>query len=339
LSLFEQLRDLEERGIDLIEVLGQDRHLRSPADLQAIIRSLDRGGEDLHAELLHFLTHRRFPAEEGPVIWDAILRHKRHMSERLGRPVRFRVAALDFFSAKTPRLRGVRLIAREDLAALLGRIDTDEVTALYTRRYFNERIALEVNRARRYGGCVSLLVLDLDDFKRVNDELGHVRGDAVLRRIGAMLRESTRESDVVCRFGGDEFAVILPETSNSESYTLAERIRAAAVTAGDSELGMITPGDGRRIRVGVSIGGASFPTDCDEAEELIIQADRLCLAAKKSGKNCVRMSGERKRQDRAAGPGTPKPADGGSPRGGAAEEISVDPASGLKDNRFLFDKE
>jgi diguanylate cyclase (GGDEF)-like protein len=288
MSLFQSLRELEERGIDLIEVLGQDAHLKSPDDLKAIVRALEGAGESLHAELLHFLTHRRFSPAEAAALWDAILRHKRRMADRLGRPVKFRVAALDFLTGRNPQLRGVRLIAREELSVLFRHIETDEVTALHTRRHFNERLAIEVSRARRYGSPLSLLVLDLDDFKRVNDELGHLTGDSLLRRIGRLLRENTRQSDIVCRFGGDEFAILLPETTGSEAFTLAERIRLTAATEARAELD--GGGQGRSIQVGVSIGGATFPKDCEEADELVAMADRLCLEAKRAGKNRVKMS-------------------------------------------------
>ena len=287
MSLFKELRELEEQGIDLIEVLGQDAHIRSPDDLRAIIRSLERAGDELHSELLHFLTYRWFPPAQATALWDAILRHRRRMADRLGRPVKFRVAALDFLTGRNPQLRGVRLIAREELSVLLRHIETDEVTALHTRRHFNERLSIEVSRARRYGSPLSLLVLDLDDFKRVNDELGHLSGDSLLRRIGRLLRENTRQSDVVCRFGGDEFAILLPETTGSEAFTLAERIRLAAEKEARAELD--GGARGRSIVVGVSIGGATFPTDCEEADELVAMADRLCLEAKRAGKNRVKM--------------------------------------------------
>jgi len=298
MSLFKELRELEEQGIDLIEVLGQDRHLRSPADLTRIIQELARSGGELYSELLYFLTHRRFSPAQSEALWGGIQRHRRQMSDRLGRPVKFRVAALDFLTAKNATLLGVRLISKEDLDAILSHVNVDEVTGVYTRRYFNERLDLEVSRARRYGSVLSLLVIDLDNFKRVNDLLGHVRGDALLRRLARTLRESTRETDAVCRFGGDEFAAVLPETNNSEAYTLAERIREAVQEAARAELAQPEPGiahgPGFSLAVGVSIGGATFPVDCDEASELVDLADHLCLDAKRAGKNSVRMSGERR---------------------------------------------
>ena len=317
MRLYRELRELEEKGIDLIEIAGQDRHLRSPEDLKWIAEALSRAGEDLHAELLYFLTHRRFPAPEARAHWIAIQKHKRHLAERLGRPVKFRVATLDYFTFKQKELRGVRLLAREEYDGLLDHLRLDEVTGVYTRRYFAERLPLEIGRARRYASELSLLIVDLDHFKRINDELGHVHGDAILRRVGSALRETTRQSDAVCRYGGDEFALILPETSNSEAYTLAIRVRDAVTRAIEQAVGStewaLREGGVERLGIGVSLGGATFPVDCDDGDALVGLADQLCLDAKRRGKRRVSMSGEGQTR---SGEGTAmraKPGAGGEP--------------------------
>ncbi len=306
MSLFEELRQLEDQGIDLIEILGQDAFLNSPADLQAILAKLWKSGENLYVELLYFLTHRRFSPAQAEAIWQAILKHKRKMEEQLGRKMRFRVAALDYLYAKASLLKGVRVIGRPELEVLLSFVNIDEVTTVYNRRYFNQMLAAEVQRARRYGSPLSLLILDLDNFKQINDRLGHLEGDSALRQVARLLKENTRQPpDAVCRFGGDEFAVILPETSNSEAYSLAERIRRAvgrlvlhprmkdeAAHRPGLEAQQDRPDE--EAALAVSIGGATFPSDCEEAEELVRIADRLCLAAKLEGKNRIRMTGEKK---------------------------------------------
>lgn len=298
MSLYQKFRQLEEQGIDLVEILGQDSYLRSPNDLREILEKLLDGGEDLYTELLFFLTHRRFPASEAESLWHAILDNKKGMEDKLGRRVHFRTAAVDYLHSQTSVLEGVRILARSEMDSLLLFVNVDEVTAVYNRRFFNETLTVEIQRARRYGSPLSLLLLDLDNFKEVNDRYGHLEGDLALRRTGRLLRESTRQHDMVCRYGGDEFAVLLPEATNSEAFTLADRIRKAVgrlvITASGPESGANGADDKKEYTaLTASIGGATFPTDCDESEDLVRLADQLCLEAKKRGKDQICMSGLR----------------------------------------------
>jgi diguanylate cyclase (GGDEF)-like protein len=291
MSFFNELKDLEEQGIDLIEVLGQDRHLESPEALQTIVLRLARSGENLYSELLYYLTYRRFPPEQAENIWKAIMKHKRRLQEKLGRSVSFRVAALEYLTSRNVLLRGVHLIARPEFETILSFVNIDEVTSVYSRRYFNARLAEELNRARRYGSMLSLLLIDLDNFKTVNESDGHLQGDAILRRLGRLLRDSTRQTDAPCRFGGDEFAILLPQTNREEALATAERIRSAAA-------GIRVHGKAGRLEpLTLSIGGATFPADCEEPEELIALADQMCLEAKRAGKNCVRLYGGQARAE------------------------------------------
>jgi len=280
MSYFKELQDLEDQGIDLIEVLGQDKHLDSPETLQKIIAQLARSGDNLYSELLYYLTHRRFSPEQAESLWRAVMKHKGRMSEALGRKVSFRVAALDYLSSRNVVLRQVRLIAKPEFESFLSYVNVDELTAVYNRRYFNEAIAQEIHRARRYGSLLSLLILDLDNFKPINDTLGHLEGDFILRKVGRLLRDNTRQTDFVCRYGGDEFAVILPETKSSEAFTLAERIRKAAARLSHGPLpgekdrrprslrdrqALLNASQEAQLALTFSIDGATFPSDCDEA--------------------------------------------------------------------------
>jgi diguanylate cyclase (GGDEF)-like protein len=317
MSCHEELRELEEQGIDLVELLGQDRHLGSPEDLQEVVSRLSHCFEDLHSELLYFLTCRRFPAEKARTLWNAIVKHKRRMAASLGRPVAFRVAALDYLSSRDVVLRGVRLIAKPEFESFLSFVNVDEVSAVYNRRYFHQVLKDEFHRARRYGAPLSLLILDIDGFKGINDTCGHMEGDIVLRKLGRLLKDSTRQADAVCRYGGDEFALVLPQTSGDDARIMAERIRKATSALRIKETsepssvlwaeafqekagapGVVGRPDGAGQRkddlvVTVSIGGATYPSECDEVEELIALADQNCLAAKRAGKNRVHMaSGE-----------------------------------------------
>ena len=195
----------------------------------------------------------------------------------------FRVAALDYLFSVEKILQGARLVARAEFESILTFVNIDEVTGVHSRRYFNERLGEELGRARRYSHPLSMLIIDLDNFKQVNDRCGHVEGDSVLRKVGRMLMDTTRQADVVCRFGGDEFAVLLPETGSEDAGRTAERIRLAAAD-------ISTPGEDEPGNVTLSIGCAAFPESCDEAEEMLALADQMCLDVKRAGKNGVRIA-------------------------------------------------
>ena len=157
---------------------------------------------------------------------------------------------------------------------LASEAHTDSVTALTNRRGFDLRFRLEVERARRVQSPLSLVICDLDRFKVVNDELGHEEGDLALRRTAIAITEATRTSDVVARLGGEEFAVLLPDTDGRAAYRVAERIR-------DS---VRVEFDGWPVRITISCGLASLAVGADR-QVLYRQADAALYAAKEGGRN------------------------------------------------------
>ena len=158
----------------------------------------------------------------------------------------------------------------------------DGLTGLYNRREFEDRLREETQRARRYGKPLSVMLLDIDHFKEVNDRYGHQAGDETLIAVADLIRLSARPMDAVCRYGGEELAVILPETDASGAGIVAERIRASV-----AESLTVTP-QGDEIQVTVSIGVAAFPRDGDTGPGLVKAADEALYAAKQEGRNLVR---------------------------------------------------
>lgn len=156
---------------------------------------------------------------------------------------------------------------------------TDGLTGLYNHRHFQEMLATEVERGLRYGSTFTLLMLDLDFFKSVNDRLGHQRGDEVLRRVSEVLMEAARSSDFVARYGGEEFIMILPETPARQAETVAQRVRQ-----GVKEIILDVPNP---PEISVSIGMADFPFCGKERESLIAAADAALMFAKRSGRDMV----------------------------------------------------
>ncbi|HEV2037311.1 MAG TPA: GGDEF domain-containing protein, partial [Candidatus Eremiobacteraceae bacterium] len=160
--------------------------------------------------------------------------------------------------------------------------DTDSLTGLLSSRAYHERLESEFRKAQAARKSLSLLLIDLDNFKDVNDNFGHQAGDELLRRIGALLRQQARRNDVYCRYGGDEFIVVMPETIKSEAAMVADRIRKAiaelAFTSGKS-----------LVQATVSIGVASYPQDVTNKQALIKAADDALYAAKDDGRNSLRV--------------------------------------------------
>jgi diguanylate cyclase (GGDEF)-like protein len=162
----------------------------------------------------------------------------------------------------------------------------DELTGLHNRRHFRAALDEVVAQARQDGSNVSLLLLDLDHFKTINDQHGHDVGDEVLKRVGATLLEAVRAGDSVCRYGGEEFAVILPNTSVDQACALGERIREAVAQLDVADL-----------RVTVSIGVSGSPPLEPNPRRLVATADQHLYAAKRAGRNRVeRSTGEPEEQ-------------------------------------------
>lgn len=156
----------------------------------------------------------------------------------------------------------------------------DYLTQTYNRRYFMERFHEEFERARKFTFNLSFLMVDIDNFKSLNDTYGHITGDVVLREIGYILKESVREIDFVARFGGEEFSIILTETSKRDAVLVAKRIVKKVASSKLKAFDEL-------IKATVSIGVASYPENTSKADMLIETADKALYKAKYSGRNMV----------------------------------------------------
>lgn len=162
----------------------------------------------------------------------------------------------------------------------------DGMTRLFNHSYFQHLLSAEMEHARRFSRVLSLLMIDIDDFKRVNDAYGHQVGDHVLKTFAELLTTLTRQTDFAARYGGEEFAVLLTVTSRDMVATIAERIRKTV------EARPFQPdGFGQEIHLTASIGVAGFPQDASDGRELLSKADAALYAAKAAGKNAVRRTG------------------------------------------------
>jgi diguanylate cyclase (GGDEF)-like protein len=186
----------------------------------------------------------------------------------------------------TAILRDVSDTARL-IAELHATASSDALTGLASRRRFMEALELELKRAQRHERPCSVLMLDVDHFKRINDGFGHPVGDEVLTNLGRLIARSVRSTDVAGRIGGEEFALLLPETDIDGAKEIAERLRAAV------EQLSVDDGRGRSVRFTVSVGAASLGRSATTSHELLADADRALYEAKHLGRNRVALAGPR----------------------------------------------
>ncbi len=170
---------------------------------------------------------------------------------------------------------------------------TDSLTGLYNKRYFQQRIKEEFAKARRNHFPISVIISDLDNFKFYVDKFGHPLTDNLLSQLGAILKKLLRESDIVCRFGGDEFVYILPFSDSFEAYKVAERIKREVVSR------EFRLDDQNSASITMSFGIASFPEHGDTWEEIVKKADRALFISKENGRNKItvyRVAYEKEKQ-------------------------------------------
>ena len=173
------------------------------------------------------------------------------------------------------------LIKSRDFEQQYKLATTDGLTELYNHRYFQEQIRMQIEQSKRYNNNFSLIIIDIDFFKKFNDTFGHQSGDAVLRQVAQTLKKNVRATDIVCRYGGEEMSIILPNTGKDEAFSTAQKIceRVASKKfklAGDKE-----------TNVTISLGVSTFPYDGDSASSIIEAADKRLYNAKNNGRNQV----------------------------------------------------
>ena len=210
------------------------------------------------------IAHLDLHEAQSVQIWDEMLARRRELTGFVGRQVSLKTALTDVLSS-SGLLRVPILIEYDELKRLELNAVTDPLTGLYNRRLFAETFEKELNRARRYGQPLGLVTLDLHRFKEVNDQHGHPRGDDVLRAAATTLKKALRTSDSAFRIGGDEFALLLPQTDSPQALALCRRVQTVFAE-------MLQPLQ-LAVTVGMDHGVAIFPQDAEQADQLIRLAD------------------------------------------------------------------
>ena len=248
-------------------------------------------GDEVYSQILYLLTHIQFSPKEARKHWLALLEEWEVIASALGKAIDLRVVVLYYFlqiqkQLENPTMVEIRIFQKAQASAL-----KDELTDTYNYRYFQDRVRQEFERINRFGKSLSLLMIDVDDFKAFNDRNGHLAGNVALKSIAAALRESVRDLDIVARYGGEEFVVLLPTTPKSGALTVAEKLRLAVA---DKRI----PGEEvlPKGRLTVSVGVGTAPSDAPDVETLIECADAALYEAKARGKNRVEVYSEERRE-------------------------------------------
>jgi diguanylate cyclase (GGDEF)-like protein len=279
---------------DLVQILQDPR--ATPGGILGCIAEVRRNhpGKQAFSRFVDLLTGLTLDESAAEASLTAIVRHWDELHRSLGRDPGLPLATFDYFINVDPHLRSPRLVEIQAYQEIERRAETDVLTGLANRRVFSDEARRELRRAGRYGLATALLFVDLDDFKKVNDLWGHQFGDLVLQEVAATLRSAVREVDLLARHGGEEFAVLLPETPKEGALAVGERMRARLMRRFSTE-----ELEGRRLALTLSGGVTSFPDDGCTLDTLIQRADEALYTAKSLGKNRILAArGDRRRSAR-----------------------------------------
>lgn len=259
--------------------------------LERTVESARRTGLPVHSILFSILAQHEFSEAEARRHWRRVREHRALLEEAVGRDVGLRVAMFDYLVNVSRTLRNPIMVEIGTYQTTARSAVTDGLTGLHNHAYFVAALRREVQRGRRLGGQISVAMLDLDNFKALNDTRGHVEGDRVLVEAAELVRAALREIDIAARYGGEEFAVVLPDTPRAGALVVAERIRDRVERHFADHDPPVT----------ISGGVSSFPEDAIDHEELVRRADAGLYRAKAEGRNRVVFA----RDDRRSHPRFP----------------------------------
>lgn len=247
------------------------------ANLQDIIQ---QQGNIACRLILQSMVNVDLDSEKAMACWLKVLDHRLSMTSALGRQVRLLPAFCDFFSSQADCPHDMKLVGSESYEQVVNDTIHDSLTGIYNRNYFSQALEQQFSLAQRYDTDLTILFMDVDDFKDVNDTFGHQAGDMALQSIARVISQEKRESDLLARFGGEEFVLLMPHTGNINGFILAERIRQRV-----AELQIDS--NGLTFSVTISGGIASFPGNGNSPDQLLRRADSALYQAKGAGKDTI----------------------------------------------------
>jgi diguanylate cyclase (GGDEF)-like protein len=272
--------EAEAKAMDLDLLRGVALGGKRSTELQFLLNSQAASGHADYQALALTVANLSVPEDEARETFARLMAHKSRLETTLGRTVGIKAAALDlvecveYASKIQDEASGPSYWQLEQMAY------RDQLTGVRNFRFFSGRLPEELKRAKRYRHQLSLVMLDIDHFKKFNDTHGHQAGNVALQHLARVVDETVRETDIVARYGGEEFALILPETTKRLAHELAERVRFNV----EAHPVMI---NGYDHRITVSLGVATFPRDSNGWETLVECADKGLYLSKQNGRNRV----------------------------------------------------
>jgi diguanylate cyclase (GGDEF)-like protein len=235
--------------------------------------------EHTFSELLFRLTNEKYSEKKAIILWAGILKHQRKVNKKFGRDAGILVASLDYLTNITNEISDPKITHDHGIETAARMATTDPLTGLYSKKVFAISLEKEIYRSVRYRKALSLLMMDIDDFKRFNDTFGHQEGDRLLVKLVRIIAKTLRTADFFARYGGEEFAVIMPETAPGEAFAVSERLR--------TNVARHLKASGHEVTISIGIGTLTRTINTSYA--LIKRADDALYKAKKAGKNRVKL--------------------------------------------------
>ncbi|MCB4792601.1 MAG: phosphoenolpyruvate--protein phosphotransferase [Elusimicrobia bacterium] len=284
--LEEEAKFIKEKKIDLdfIEIFAGEKNGTSQ-QIEKLNRFKKELGNKIYIEFIYVLTHEiTSDEEEAKKKFNSIIAHQKMLSSVLNRNIGIQVASLDYLTNIKGTLKKPLIMEEDKILSFARAAIEDDKTNIYDKKLLFHELNREIERARRYGSYFSLLFMDIDELKQINDTYGHLTGDEVILKVGEVLKKNVRVIDTAYRFGGDEFVVLAPNTSENEAGLFSRKIieNIRKINIKPKEIGS------DNIRVSVSIGVASFNMDnLKSISETLEAADKAVYMAKRLGKNRI----------------------------------------------------
>jgi diguanylate cyclase (GGDEF)-like protein len=252
-------------------------------------RLVETNGDETYRAVIQILTDCDLDAGDAKQNWFEILEHRQNISRALDRKISLMTAISDYLGSYKDALNDHKIVEINSYERAIKESTHDHLTGLFNKAYLQSTLVQHLSLAKRSNTDLSVLFLDVDNFKEINDRFGHNAGDAVLKTVADILLKKLRKSDILARFGGDEFVVLMPNTYKINALVLSERLRKAigrrSIKIKDTD-----------VNITISGGVAGFPIDAQQGENLLNLADSALYRAKGAGKNSISLFKEDKRR-------------------------------------------